>query len=193
MSGKSDKSDSTGRDEQKPKIKARSPGAGALQPRAFETRTKLREGMFASKVAMEEASHLYALGLPPAALEELHAFGHREGLSPLDSVRALIALGLTAANKTMPSTLKMTSNNPKPKAKRVSGTSEYKGITYAVPNTNDGEWRWFIYVTDGRKGLAALNAQPPAVHATRDDAVKAVKLVIDVELKKQATKAKAMR
>ena len=118
MSDKSDKSDSTGGDEQKPKIKARSPGAGALQPRAFETRTKLREGMFASKVAMEEASHLYALGLSPAALEELHAFGHREGLSPLDSVRALIALGLTAANKIMPSTLKVTSNNPKPKAKR---------------------------------------------------------------------------
>jgi hypothetical protein len=75
----------------------------------------------------------------------------------------------------------------------VSGTSEYKGITYAVPNTDDGEWRWFIYVTDGRKGLARLNAQPPAVYATRDDAVKAVKLVIDAEMKLQATKPKAKR
>ena len=75
----------------------------------------------------------------------------------------------------------------------MSGTSEYKGITYAVPNTDDGEWRWFIYVTDGRKGLARLNAQPRAVYATRDAAVKAVKLLIDAELKLQAPKPKAKR
>jgi hypothetical protein len=73
----------------------------------------------------------------------------------------------------------------------VSGTSEYKGITYAVPNTDDGEWRWVMYPTDGRNGLAALNAQPRAVYAARDGAVKAVKLVIDGELKLQATKPKA--
>jgi hypothetical protein len=71
--------------------------------------------------------------------------------------------------------------------------SEYKGITYAVPNTNDGEWRWFIYVTDGRRGLATLNVQPPSVYATRDGAVKAVKLVIDAELKLQAAKPKSER
>ena len=72
----------------------------------------------------------------------------------------------------------------------MSGTSEYKGITYAVPNTDDGEWRWVIYATDGRSRLAALNAQPRAVYATRDDAVKGVKLVIDAELKLQAPKPK---
>jgi hypothetical protein len=71
----------------------------------------------------------------------------------------------------------------------VSGTSEYKGITYAVPNTDDGKWRWVIY---GSR-LAALNAQPRAVYATRDDAVKGVKLVIDTELKLQAPKPKAKR
>ena len=72
----------------------------------------------------------------------------------------------------------------------MSGTSEYKGITYAVPNTDDGKWRWVIYA-GSRKGLAALNAQPRAVYATRDDAVKGVKLVIDAELKLQAPKPKA--
>ena len=72
----------------------------------------------------------------------------------------------------------------------MSGTSEYKGITYAVPNTDDGKWRWVIYPAAGRKGFVAVNDQPRAVYATRDDAVKAVKLVIDAELKLQAAKPK---
>ena len=72
----------------------------------------------------------------------------------------------------------------------MSGASEYKSITYAVPNTDDGKWRWIIYPTDGRNRLATLNTQPRAVYATRADAVKAVKLVIDAELKLQAPKPK---
>ena len=75
----------------------------------------------------------------------------------------------------------------------MSGASEYRGITYAVPNTDDGKWRWVIYPAGGRKGLAALNAQPRAVYATRDDAIEAVKLVIDGELKLQAQKPKARK
>jgi hypothetical protein len=72
----------------------------------------------------------------------------------------------------------------------MSGTSKYKGITYGIPNTDDGKWRWVVYTIDGRKGLAALNAQPRPVYPTHADAVQAVKLVIDAEVELQATKAK---
>lgn len=64
----------------------------------------------------------------------------------------------------------------------MSGASEYRGITYAVPRTDDGAWRWIIYPKKDVKGLAELNTRPRLVYATHDNAVEAAKLVIDAVL-----------
>jgi hypothetical protein len=67
----------------------------------------------------------------------------------------------------------------------MSGSNEYRGIPYAVPNTDDGQWRWVIYAVPGGKNLVALNEKPRPVYPTRDEAVQAVKRVIDEGLKSQ--------
>jgi hypothetical protein len=72
-------------------------------------------------------------------------------------------------------------------------TSEYRGVPYAVPNTDDGNWRWVIYAVAGRKSLVSLNAQPRPVYPTRDAAVQAVKCVIDDGLKLRDSKPGAKR
>ena len=61
----------------------------------------------------------------------------------------------------------------------MSEPSEYRGITYAVPRTDDGQWRWVLYPNRGFDGLSQINAPPRQVYATHDDAVKAAKLAID--------------
>jgi hypothetical protein len=57
--------------------------------------------------------------------------------------------------------------------------SEHRGVTYAVPNTDDGRWRWVVYPNRDAEQLARLNAAPRPVYTTRDDAEKAAKIVID--------------
>ena len=64
----------------------------------------------------------------------------------------------------------------------MSGASEYRGITYAVPRTDDGAWRWVIYPKKDVKGLAQLNALPRQVYVSHDDAVKAANLAISSKL-----------
>ena len=69
-------------------------------------------------------------------------------------------------------------------------TGEYKGIPYAVPNTDDGNWRWIIYAIVGQKSLVGLNMQPRPTYSTRETAVQAVKCVIDGGLKLQGRSPK---
>jgi hypothetical protein len=57
--------------------------------------------------------------------------------------------------------------------------AEHRGINYAVPNTDDGAWRWVIYPGGNVSKLVEMNAMPRPVYATRDDAVKAAKIAID--------------
>ncbi len=66
----------------------------------------------------------------------------------------------------------------------MSGASVYRGITYAIPNNDDGEWRCVIY--SKITGLAAQNVCPRRVYATRDDAAKAAKLAIDAVLDRKS-------
>ena len=51
--------------------------------------------------------------------------------------------------------------------------AEHRGVPYAVPNTDDGNWRWVIYAAVGRKSVVALNAQPRPIYPTRGEAVQA--------------------
>jgi hypothetical protein len=57
--------------------------------------------------------------------------------------------------------------------------SEHRGISYAVPNTDDGAWRWVVHPNARMERLAEINPVPRPIYATRDDAVKAAKIAID--------------
>lgn len=75
----------------------------------------------------------------------------------------------------------------------MSGTSEYRGIPYGVPNTDDGQWRWVIHAVPGGKRLVSLNKPPRPVYPTYDDTVQAVKRVIDDGLELQRSKPEQKR
>jgi hypothetical protein len=64
----------------------------------------------------------------------------------------------------------------------MSSTSEYRGISYAIPRTDDGAWRWVIYPRRDVKRLAAVNAPPRPVYGTYIEAVAAAKRAIDALL-----------
>ena len=68
----------------------------------------------------------------------------------------------------------------------MSEASEYRGITYAVPNNDDGAWRWVIYPKKKIKGLAEQNTCPRPAYATRDAANRAAKLAIDAVLDRKS-------
>jgi hypothetical protein len=67
---------------------------------------------------------------------------------------------------------------------------EHRGVTYAVPNTDDGAWRWVIYPGGNIPKLAEMNAMPRPIYATRDNAVEAAKIAIDHALEGRLPKSK---
>jgi len=63
----------------------------------------------------------------------------------------------------------------------MSRTGEHRGITYVIPNSDDGTWRWVVYPRE-IKGFGAINVFPRPVYATSDEAVEAAKRAIDAIL-----------
>ena len=65
----------------------------------------------------------------------------------------------------------------------MKASNEHRGVTYNVANNDDGAWRWIIYPS--RKQKLDLRVVPPRpAYKTRDAAVAAAKLAIDVLLDK---------
>jgi hypothetical protein len=58
----------------------------------------------------------------------------------------------------------------------MKAAGEHRGIAYAIPNNDDGVWRWVIY--PGKSKLAHRDLPRPA-YAMRDDAVNEAKFAID--------------
>ena len=59
---------------------------------------------------------------------------------------------------------------------------EHRGITYGVPKSDDGQWRWIIYPSKDTKGFARVNAAPRRVYPSHAAAAKAAVRLIDAVL-----------